>query len=167
MFDRTTSRNLFAPSLSASLNAEGPPRTQRKNEAPRSKALEVSLRNSSKPFEPSLAKATEGSPHLHPRSKLRGHSAKENKYLLYSPNLARPSDFCSGHALRPFDVAQGMLCGSHLFSDSMQIDLARTSPALCIIVPCRKPHRAGASVAPGARPGRESLYKGEPQARTR
>ena len=40
------------------------------DEAPRSKLRGI-LRNSPKPL-PSFAKATEGSPRLHPRSKLRG-----------------------------------------------------------------------------------------------
>jgi hypothetical protein len=50
------------------------------DEAPRSK-LRGSLRNSPKPL-PSFAKATEGSPRLHPRSKLRGIRRRRIKLWL-------------------------------------------------------------------------------------
>ena len=51
-------------------HTRGSPEDSLCDEAPRSKLLGI-LRNSPKPL-PSFAKATEGSPRLHPRSKLRG-----------------------------------------------------------------------------------------------
>jgi hypothetical protein len=45
--------------------------------------------------------------------------AKSAKKIIFQfSELGVPFGFCSGHALRPFDVAQGMLCARHLFSDA-------------------------------------------------
>ena len=66
----------------------------RENKAPRSKLRGI-LRNSPKPL-PSFAKATEGSPRLHPRSKLRGIRRRritvgsENNRLLLDGRVPGP-----------------------------------------------------------------------------
>ncbi len=61
------------------------------NKAPRSKLRGI-LRNSPKPL-PSFAKATEGSPRLHPRSKLRGIRRRR----INSHNIVLPSWDHRGH----------------------------------------------------------------------